>query len=460
MTTSKGAWFKNWIQNAKCRMHGASETIKRRSMDIANWILNKRIVKSHLPAKIKELIKMVMETKYSDEPIIHKYFEEKLSVKRITVFKNKAIIYKMKILDEVDPLNQMILLNERKTYLLNKRLILLKGIKCNETLDVKFKKLGSGERMIEESFTFTSRPQVIMNEYDIESALQNMRSDIENRIDKFTMEGSGWAAIKLMNHDLHVNSYDPSAARSYIPLPDEIQNKKATINIKNEDDKCFIHSLGRALDPSPENKNLDRVSKHLKNVCKNLGLNNIKTPVNVQDLPKIETQFNISINLYGHSDSKIYLIQTPKFTAQKHADLLVTSNSETDQYIWIENFNRLCYNVIKHKEKKFFCKHCIQHFASESILQKHKEDCMLLNECQAIEMGAKYTQPGGDKYRGGGDSNSRRRLRVKLQNSNLSERQLKFLSLSMLIWKHYYTNCMFLECKKRSKINQKNYKNI
>ena len=76
-------------------------------------------MKSHLPAKVKELIKMVLKTKYSDEQIIHKYSEEKLSAKRITAFKNNAIIYKMKILDKVDPLNQMMLLNERKTYLLN-----------------------------------------------------------------------------------------------------------------------------------------------------------------------------------------------------------------------------------------------------------------------------------------------------------------------------------------------------
>ena len=152
--------------------------------------------------------------------------------------------------------------------------------------------------MIEKSLSFTSRPQVIMNEYDIESGLQSMRSDIELRIDRFTMKGSGWADIGLLNHDLHVNSYDPLAARSYIPLPSEIQNKKATINIKNDDNKCFIYCLGRALDVSPEGTRLDRVSKHLKNVCEDLGLNNIKTPVNIQDLPKIETQFNISINLY------------------------------------------------------------------------------------------------------------------------------------------------------------------
>ena len=48
----------------------------------------------------------------------------------------------------------------------------------------------------------------------------------------------------------------------------------------------------------------------------------------------------------------------------------------------------LCYNVTKYKAKKFFCKHCIHNFASESILQKHKEDCMLLTKCQAIEMPA------------------------------------------------------------------------
>ena len=139
-----------------------------------------------------------------------------------------------------DPLKQMMSLNKRETFLLNKRLILLRGIKCNETLEVNFEKIGSEGRMIEKSFSSTSRPQVIMKN-GIGSALQNMRSDIELRIDRFTMEGSGWSVIDLLNHDLHVNKYDPLSARSYIKLPDEIQNKKATSNIQNTDDKCFIH---------------------------------------------------------------------------------------------------------------------------------------------------------------------------------------------------------------------------
>ena len=84
-----------------------------------------------------------------------------------------------------------------------------------------------------------------MNKNGIESALQNMRSDLEVRIDRFTMDGSGWAIIGILNHDLNVNKYDPLAAGSYIPLPAEIQNKKATVNLKNDDIKCFIYCLGR-----------------------------------------------------------------------------------------------------------------------------------------------------------------------------------------------------------------------
>ena len=297
--------MEKWINKTTAKI---SKKIKQKSMQIANWILNTKIEKNQvpsksLPVKIKDLMNTVLRSKYSDVEISHNYEKEKLSVKRISAFKNDAIVYKMKVLDNKDPLNQMMLLNDRKTFLLNKRLIQLKGIKSNETLEVKFEKLGSEGIMIEKSFTFTSRPQVIMNNDDTKSALQNMRSDIEVRIDRFTMEGSGWAVVGLLNHDLHVNKYDPLAARSYIKLPAEIQNRLATINIQNTDDKCFIYCLGRALDPNPEPSKLERVSSHLKNVCETLGLNDIKTPVNVQDLPKIESQYKVSINLYGHSES-------------------------------------------------------------------------------------------------------------------------------------------------------------
>ena len=165
-------------------------------------------------------------------------------------------------------------------------------------------------------------------------------------------------------------------------------------NVAPSEQSC----LGRALDPNPEPSKLERVSSHLKNVCETLGLNDIKTPVNVQDLPKIESQYNVSINLYGYSESnknptdsyintiQIYPIHITQSTAAKHIDLLVTTNTETNHYVWIKNFNKLCAGVTKNTSKKFFCKHCIQHFPSKERLEKHLMDCIVLTKCQAIQM--------------------------------------------------------------------------
>ena len=92
--------------------------------------------------------------------------------------------------------------------------------------------------------------------------------------------------------------------------------------------------------------------------------------------------------MFSHSNSDIYPIRFTQSTAEKHVDLFVTSNSETNHYVWIKNFNILCFNVNKNGRKKFFCKHCIQHFTSEANLQNHIKDCIVLTKCQAIEMPA------------------------------------------------------------------------
>ena len=105
---------------------------------------------------------------------------------------------------------------------------------------------------------------------------------------------------------------------------------------------------------------------------------------------KIEGQFNISINLFSHSNSDIYPIRITRSTAEKHVDLLVTSNSETNHYVWIKTLISYVQNHNKPREKHF-CKLCIQHFSSETILQKYMEDCIVLTKCQAIEMPAEGT---------------------------------------------------------------------
>jgi hypothetical protein len=82
---------------------------------------------------------------------------------------------------------------------------------------------------------------------------------------------------------------------------------------------------------------LEQVSKHLKKVCVDLGLDKIRMPVTMKDIPKIEKTFNISINVYGHSGPNIFPIQTTKNRNQKHLDLLYTENEN-------ETYYTLCFN--------------------------------------------------------------------------------------------------------------------
>ena len=51
---------------------------------------------------------------------------------------------------------------------------------------------------------------------------------------------SGWRLYSITKLELHTARYDPLRGETWIPLPKELDNKKAIINMKNNDDKCFF----------------------------------------------------------------------------------------------------------------------------------------------------------------------------------------------------------------------------
>ena len=44
------------------------------------------------------------------------------------------------------------------------------------------------------------------------------------------------------------------------------------------------------------------------------------------------------------------------------------------------------FNKTRHKGKKYFCKSCLQCFSSESVLNNHKKDCLLINGGQNVKL--------------------------------------------------------------------------
>ena len=67
-------------------------------------------------------------------------------------------------------------------------------------------------------------------------------------------------------------------------------------------------------------------------------------------------------------------------------DLLLISNRFTSRFVYIKDFNRLMFNKTKNKNKKYFCKSCLQCFSSEKVLEKHGEDCLMISGGQNVKL--------------------------------------------------------------------------
>ncbi len=82
------------------------------------------------------------------------------------------------------------------------------------------------------------KPTIIFGKYDIYEYFEEVYKDINYYADEYN---AGVAAI--LNIYIDIYKTKPLNGSSYIPLPECIANKKAVINIKNEDNNCFLYSV-------------------------------------------------------------------------------------------------------------------------------------------------------------------------------------------------------------------------
>ena len=51
-------------------------------------------------------------------------------------------------------------------------------------------------------------------------------------------------------------------------------------------------------------------------------------------------------------------------------DLLLLNDDDKSHYVHIKDFDRLMFHKTRNKNKKWFCKNCLQCFSSENVLTK------------------------------------------------------------------------------------------
>ena len=239
---------------------------------------------------------------------------------------------------------------------------------------------------IYKKFAFHSIGQKIITEAtDPHEIYNEMVDEIEEEIQKVeNAVGSGWVFLKVENLTLHVDIWDPVKASSYIKLPEYLKNKKAIVNMKNKDDKCFLWCVLRALNPSKD-KHPSRIDEDLKSKENTLNMEGIDYPVSLKDIKRFEKQnLDISISVLGYSkNERIYPLRISEYTKAKKEDerkhnivLLLIKNEDNSHYCLVKNLSALLSSQVnKHDHKLYFCLNCLNGYDDPEKLEKHKEYC-------------------------------------------------------------------------------------
>lgn len=229
---------------------------------------------------------------------------------------------------------------------------------------------------------FHSGIEVNLKGTDADGLYDKMVSKMLEDLSKFTEQGSGWRFQEVIALHLYVDKYNPLRGSGHIPLPKALAGKKAIINMKNGDDKCFLWCVLRALNKS--GKHDERIDNDLRSKESTVNMTGIEYPVTLSDIKKFEKNNpGIFINVFGfNSKEKIY----PLFFSKQGYDndendekdkiinLLLIEKEGQQHYCLIKNMSRLTssqYN--NHKSTRHFCFRCLNSFQNVDSLRKHVE---------------------------------------------------------------------------------------
>ena len=222
--------------------------------------------------------------------------------------------------------------------------------------------------------------KIIMESTDITEIYEEMINEIEEEIQKVEQaEGSGWVFVSVESLALYTDIWDPLRASSYIDLPKELKDKNAIINMKNEDNKCFLWCVLRAL--NPKDSHLERIDKDLKSKENTVNMEGITYPVDIKkDVDRFEKQNpDISISILGYTkEDKIYPLRISKKEDERKHNiiLLLIKNGDNSHYCLVKNLSALLSSQInKHKSKFYFCLNCLNGYDDPEKKENHKKYC-------------------------------------------------------------------------------------
>ena len=205
-------------------------------------------------------------------------------------------------------------------------------------------------QVIPVEFAFHSRNlKLVLEGTDTSELYDEMVDEIEGEIENVQdVEGSDWVVVIAKRLVLHTTKWEPIYGSSYIPLDPYLANKKAIINMKNEDDKCFMWCVLRAL--YPKNDHPERIDKDLKSKQDIINMKDIHYPVSLKAIDHFEhLNPNISISVLGYNkEDRVFPLRISKYTGCDY-DIVLLLLKEAEKGENGEIKEKTHYTLVKNK---------------------------------------------------------------------------------------------------------------
>ena len=205
---------------------------------------------------------------------------------------------------------------------------------------------------------FKSRRYEVLNVDDLDKALINMAEDIELQIENNQVKNYNLIVDKIDKITIHYDRYNPTRGGSYIALPDWVSAKKACINIKNEDNKCFKFAVQCAVFKLYDEEHPERMVHYNRLKDNIINWNHMMYGVGNSDITRFDelNQGLISINVFKIYNETIIADRITKVrNAKYHINILKLVNDTMSHYVLIKDLNKLMssqYNK-SHDEKTY-----------------------------------------------------------------------------------------------------------
>ena len=246
---------------------------------------------------------------------------------------------------------------------------------------------GKGE---EEVFKRWIKSDLIYNHSNTASLASHENHTIHNKllqkIDDLQLEGSGFRFQEIEEIILEIYEVNDIKASSWVELPPKYKNNKSIINIKNNDQYCFLWCILAYLYPVEDHK--DRISKY--DMSKHtLNIKGLEFPMKVKDIPKFEKRNNLNTqstqNAFGASGTGIPKalcinvfaltgnVLTPIYINENYKQPQIDLSLYQNHYCLITKLHCL---INKDSHMKHVCRRCLAAFSSEPVPIDHMERCI------------------------------------------------------------------------------------